>query len=76
MRKYLTNGSKQISKVNADVEKVYLRKTVVQETKLKSTCKLTDSTKYVKFCSFYHPYFYHLLVNVFINTFSGKSSIT
>ena len=44
MRKYLTNGSKRISKVSADVQKVYLSKTVIQERKSKSTCNM----KYVR----------------------------
>ena len=40
MRKYLTNGSKEISKVSVDVQKLYLSETVIQETKSKLTCNM------------------------------------
>ena len=38
MQKYLTNGLKRISKVSVYVQRVYLSKTVIQETK--STCNM------------------------------------
>lgn len=43
MRKCLTNGSKQISKVSVDDQKVYLSKTVIQEAKSKSTSSMKDA---------------------------------
>ena len=43
MEKCLTNGSKQISKVSVDDQKVYLSKTVIQEAKSKSTCSMKDA---------------------------------
>ena len=43
MRKYLANAVKRINKVSVDVQKVYLGKTVIQETKSKWTC----NSKYV-----------------------------